>query len=245
MDEEFKSLLQKNITSLGSSSDPFLPYTPLNYSSMMYHFEGLEDVKRNYSQTYQDLFVLSMLKGKKKGTYLEIGAADPFFGSNTALLETQFEWKGTSIEILEHEVKKFASSRKNPIILHDATTIDYADFLTQHQYPKDIDYLQVDCEPPSVTYDILTKIPFDKHRFAVITFEHDYYNDESKLIRDKSRAYLHSKGYELLVTNIAPDTLRVFEDWWVHPDHVDKDMIAKFKNTSDNIKKAEDLLIEK
>ena len=60
MDEEFKALLQKNITSLGSSSDPFLPYTPLNYSSMMYHFEGLENVKRNYSQTYQDLFVLSM-----------------------------------------------------------------------------------------------------------------------------------------------------------------------------------------
>ena len=46
MDEEFKALLQKNITSLGSSSDPFLPYTPLNYSSMMYHFDGLKDIKR-------------------------------------------------------------------------------------------------------------------------------------------------------------------------------------------------------
>ena len=239
MDEEFKALLQKNITSLGSSSDPFLPYTPLNYSSMMYHFEGLEDVKRNYSQTYQDLFVLSMLKGKKKGTYLEIGAADPFFGSNTALLETQFEWKGTSIEILEHEVKKFAGSRKNPIVLHDATTIDYADFLTQHQYPKDIDYLQVDCEPPSVTYDILTKIPFDKHRFAVITFEHDYYADLTKLYREKSREFLTEKGYVLVGSNISPNDNCPYEDWWVHPELVDSDVINIFASKTDCTKNAQ------
>jgi hypothetical protein len=39
---------------------------------------------------------------------------------------------------------------------------------------KKRDYLQLDCDPPSVTYDILTKIPFDEHKFAVITYEHDH-----------------------------------------------------------------------
>jgi tetratricopeptide (TPR) repeat protein len=239
MDKDFKALLQKNITSLGSSSDPFLPYTPLSYPSMRYHFEGLENIKKNYSQTYQDLFVLSMLKGKKEGVYLEIGAADPFYGSNTALLETQFEWKGVSIEILEHEVKKFTQNRKNPIVLHDATTIDYADFLIQHQYPKDIDYLQVDCEPPSVTYEILTKIPFDKHRFAVITFEHDYYADLTKLYREKSREFLTAKGYLLVGSNISPNDNCPYEDWWVHPDLVDSDVIELFLSKTDCTKHAQ------
>jgi hypothetical protein len=218
MGEDFKKLLQKNITSLGSSSDPFLPYTPLNFSSMMYQFDGLKDVKRNYSQTYQDLFVLSMLKGKKKGSYLEIGSADPFFGSNTALLESNFEWSGVSIEILENEVEKFAKSRKNPIILHDATKVDYSKLLEKYKFATDVDYLQVDCEPPSITYEILTKIPFDKYRFAVITFEHDYYADLTKIYREKSREFLIEKGYTLVGSNISPNDNCAYEDWWVNPE---------------------------
>lgn len=239
MSEDFKKLLQKNITSLGSSSDPFLPYTPLNFDSMMYKFDGLKEVKRNYSQTYQDLFVLSMLKGKRKGTYLEIGSADPFFGSNTALMETNFEWSGVSIEILEKEVQKFAESRKNPILLQDATKIDYAKLLEQFKFDSDVDYLQVDCEPPSVTYEILTKIPFDKYRFAVITFEHDYYADLTKIYREKSREFLTEKGYVLVGSNISPNTECPYEDWWVHPDLVDSDVLEMFKSTSDCTKHAE------
>ncbi len=239
MGEDFKKLLQKNITSLGSSSDPFLPYTPLNFDSMLYKFNGLENVKRNYSQTYQDLFVLSMLKGKKKGTYLEIGSADPFYGSNTALLESNFEWDGVSIEILQNEVEKFAKSRKNPIILHDATKVNYASLLEQYRFPKDVDYLQVDCEPPSITYQILTQIPFDKYRFAVITFEHDYYADLTKLYREKSREFLISKGYVLVGSNISPNDECPYEDWWVHPELVDNEIIEMFLSKSECTKNAE------
>ena len=239
MGEDFKKLLQKNITSLGSSSDPFLPYTPLNFSSMMYQFDGLKDVKRNYSQTYQDLFVLSMLKGKKKGSYLEIGSADPFFGSNTALLESNFEWSGVSIEILENEVEKFAKSRKNPIILHDATKVDYSKLLEKYKFATDVDYLQVDCEPPSITYEILTKIPFDKYRFAVITFEHDYYADLTKIYREKSREFLIEKGYTLVGSNISPNDNCAYEDWWVNPELVDADVIEMFLSNSDCTKSAE------
>ena len=41
----------------------------------------------------------------------------------------------------------------------------------------EIDYLQLDCDPPVITYKILLKIPFDKVKFGVITYEHDHYND--------------------------------------------------------------------
>ena len=242
VNDNFKNVVINNLKWMNVYHEiPFDTYNPEKYDKFKFKFPGLEDVKENFSEAYQDIFVLTMLKGKKNGTYLEIGAGSPFFGSNTVLLE-KFGWKGHGFDINPLAVDP---DRKNPCVLKDALTVDYDELLSDMEYGEVIDYLQVDLEPAEITYSALDVIPWDKYKFRVITFEHDYYNDESKLIRDKSRAYLHSKGYELLVTNIAPDTLRVFEDWWVHPDHVDKDMIAKFKNTSDNIKKAEDLLIEK
>jgi hypothetical protein len=241
VNDNFKNVVINNLKWMNVYHEiPFDTYNPEKYDKFKFKFPGLEDVKENFSEAYQDIFVLTMLKGKKNGTYLEIGAGSPFFGSNTVLLE-RFGWKGHGFDINPLAVDP---DRKNPCVLKDALTVDYDELLSDMEYGEVIDYLQVDLEPAEITYSALDVIPWDKYKFRVITFEHDYYNDESKLIRDKSRAYLHSKGYELLVTNIAPDTLRVFEDWWVHPDHVDKDMIAKFKNTSDNIKKAEDLFIQ-
>lgn len=39
----------------------------------------------------------------------------------------------------------------------------------------------------------------------MITFEHDFYADEKNGVREKSREYIYSIGYELVVNNIAPD----------------------------------------
>ena len=245
MNNKYKGLVQHNITSLGSGPDPFLRYDISKHSQLKYKFKGSENIRKNYSQTYQDMFILTMLDGKQNGTYLEIGAADPFHGNNTALLEQDYNWKGGSIEILEHEVNRFRKSRKNPVYLKDATQIDYNEFLSELNLGTDIDYLQLDCEPPATTYEILTKIPFDKYRFAVITFEHDYYADITKLYRDKSREYLKSKGYELIASNIAPDSISSFEDWWVHPDLVSKKIINIMKNDNSETKNAEKYILNK
>lgn len=218
---------------------PFDTYTPEKFDRVKHKFPGLEDIKENFSEAYQDMFVLSMFNGKKNGTFLEIGAGSPFFGSNTVLLE-QFGWKGHGFDINPLAVD---SNRKTPCVLKDALTVNYDELLSDMEYGEVIDYLQVDLEPAEITFEALKVIPFDKYKFKVITFEHDYYNDESKSIRDQSREYLKSKGYELLVTNVAPDTLRVFEDWWVHPEFFDEETLSKFRDTSDHIKKAEDLFI--
>ena len=82
------------------------------------------------------------------------------------------------------------------------------------------DYLQIDVDPPEISYEVLLQIPFWKQRFRVITFEHDHYADDSETIREKSRKYLKSFGYELIVNDVAVDEYSSYEDWWVHPDLV-------------------------
>ena len=238
MSQEYVNLVQTNITSLGSGPDPFLPYTALDFPKLKYQFKGSKDIKKNYSQTFQDMFVLSMLDGKTDGTYLEIGAADPFKGNNTALLE-ELGWTGRSLEILPHEVEKFKSSRKNEIILCDATKFDYS-YLEGY-----VDYLQVDCEPPSITLEILKMLPFDKCDFGVITFEHDYYADITKSYRQLSREFLTDKGYILVAGNIAPDNTSAYEDWWVHPKYINSDILEKMESDPNTIKNAKFYMLNK
>lgn len=233
----YKELIQKNITSLGSSGDPFLPYDNSMSNSLRYKFADYEKIEKNYSQTFQDMFVLSMLNGKKDGRYLEIGSADPYYGSNTALLE-ELGWTGLSLEILEREVEKFKEHRTNEVILCDATKYNY------QSLDGDFDYLQVDCEPPATTFDILTKLPFDKIKFSVITYEHDHYTDMDSAYREKSRNFLKEKGYIMVVGNIAPDDTSTYEDWYVHPDCVDPVILDIMKQDNDKIKNAKKYMLK-
>jgi hypothetical protein len=224
MDVNYKELVRNNITRL-CSGDKFLAFSKPLHEKLAFKFPNSESIEKNYSQTLQDMFVLFMTKGKKSGTYLEIGSADPEYGSNTKLLESQFNWNGVGIEILEQEVKKHEVSRRNTVYLKDALEVDYDKLLTEMsiQYGNgfDFDYLQVDCEPPSVSFEILKMIPFDKFRFAVVTFEHDYYADLSKQIREKSREFMKSKGYVLTIGNVSMNDDCPYEDWYVHPELVD------------------------
>lgn len=231
-------MVQSNITSLGSGPDPFLRYHKGFYDQLRYKFPGAENIEKNYSQTYQDMFVLTMLNGKRNGTYFEIGAADPYYGSNTALLE-EFGWTGTSLEIKEEEVTKFNSVRKNKATLVDATKFNY-NTLSGH-----IDYLQVDCEPPSTTFEILKMIPFHQCTFGVITFEHDYYADITKSFRELARHYLLSRGYILVASNIAPNETSAYEDWFVHPKYVDNKIFKTMLAADDTIKNAEKYMLGK
>jgi tetratricopeptide (TPR) repeat protein len=90
MPDFYKELVNSNIAFLSGDGFPFCPYTSLVYHKLRFKFDGSNEIKQNYSQAYQDMFVLSMLSGKRNGTYVEIGSSDPFKGNNTALLETKF-----------------------------------------------------------------------------------------------------------------------------------------------------------
>lgn len=243
LSEAYVGHVQQNINTIGVGPRTFDYFSKQKANRFRFPFHGIEKVERNYSQVYQDMFVLAALKGKTGGFYLEIGSADPVHVSNTYLLETVFGYQGISIEINEKEVEKFSKLRKNPVVCRDATLINFDSFLPAMNAPAVIDYLQIDCEPPATTYRILTQIPFEHYRFAVITFEHDYFVDASRKYRDLSRRFLKMQGYELLISNVSSDDSSPFEDWWIHPKLVSKDVINNMRNADDSIKRAEGFML--
>jgi GR25 family glycosyltransferase involved in LPS biosynthesis len=230
--EQYEKSVQDLLMSYGAGDIPeeIIKYNSSKFDRLKYKFPGSETIEKNYSQAYQDMFVLAILNGKRNGTYLEIGAQEPFYQNNSALLETQFDWKGISIEIREDLCKKFSEERKNQILCKDATKINYEKLLDEFNQGTDIDYLQVDCEPSKTTFEILTAIPFEKYRFAVITYEHDHSVDVTSSYRDKSRRFLKSYGYELAVKDVAPNDEYTFEDWWVHPELVDPSLLEQMRS---------------
>jgi len=231
LDSIYKISVQNNLKNLGNWKSP-IKYTKNKYQKLKYKFKNSENLKINYSQCFQDIFILSILDGKRDGTYLEIGCADPLYGNNTALLEKEYGWTGISIDIDSQWSTKWEQQNRKCLI-ENALKINYSELLENNI----IDYLQIDCDPPSISFEVLQKIPFHTHKFRVITFEHDHYADDTQSIKDKSRKYLQSFGYELVVSNVSPDDYCDYEDWWVHPDLVDRKIINIMKATDDTIKK--------
>jgi FkbM family methyltransferase len=83
-------------------------------------------------------------------------------------------------------------------------TITLNDLIFEHDLPDFIDYLSIDTEGSE--FEILSKVDFQRYKFAVITCEHNF-----TLNRDKIFNLLSKNGY-----------LRVYEkysqsdDWYVH-----------------------------
>lgn len=202
-----------------------LPYTIDDYERFKFPFKGMENIKKNYSKHFQDLFVLALHNGKHKGSYLEIGSGNPFVHNNTALLETEFNWKGISIDNSEALCYDFKENRNNTVICADATSIGYEELFNLHCLDPVIDYLQIDCDEASI--EILERIPLDLYKFGVITFEHDSYRLGTD-VRDRARKLLKKAGYVLLVNDAAFSPQHSYEDWYVHPDCVDvpKEMVT-------------------
>ena len=201
-------------------------YFKKDLNNLRYKFTDSEKIENNYSQAFQDMFVLSILNGKKNGTYVEIGADHGVIISNTYLLETQFEWKGVSLEIDQEKVNGYNSLRKNKCICNDAIEFDYKTFFEENDYPKQIDYLQVDIEPAWQTLKALKSLPLDKYRFSVITYETDVYKDGPDA-GEEAMEILLSHGYELVVRNVA-NLNNPYEDWYVDPNVVDSEIVNKF-----------------
>jgi hypothetical protein len=193
-----------------------IPYSVLDKERFKFPFPDFDTIGKNYSKHFQDLFVLSMFKGKTKGTYLEIGSGDPFIHNNTALLE-DWGWKGISVDNSQSLCYNFKENRNNTIICADATEIGWVDLFNKHCLDPVIDYLQIDCDEASL--GILEDLPLKGYKFGVITFEHDSYRLGTE-IRDKARALLHNLGYVLVVNDVAFTEEAPYEDWYAHPDVV-------------------------
>lgn len=240
MNEFFTQIVNNNLASIGYPNTTIV-YTGDRARQLRYQFPGADTIDKNYSQSLQDMFVLSATDGLQGGTYVEIGSAEPFYNNNTALLETAFGWTGISLDIDQAKVTDFNNKRNNPALCLDATTANYSKLFQQNRLPDVIDYLQIDCEPPETSFKILQSIPFNRYRFRVITFEHDaYYNPT---VKDQSRDFLRACGYQLVAGDIAYNQKNSYEDWWCRADLIDATVLAKLIDTVAGVKFARDYLL--
>lgn len=166
------------------------------------------------SSMFQESFVISMTQEKNNGFYVELGSGDPYHESNTFLLESKFNWKGLAIDNDTSICNKYNSSdRVNKCINADALTFDYLDYFEKNNFPKNIDFLQVDIDGHDNGRCLLALValPLLKYRFSVIIIEHDLcQNYKRASMRDAQREILSSLGYQLVVQTVS-------EDWWVDP----------------------------
>lgn len=181
-------------------------------------------------QAEQDKFVLSVLKNKTDGVFIEIGSNDPVKINNTYILEKNYNWKGIMVEYGAQWLPEYKKHRKNSAhVINDATKVDYKTLFKYHNLPKNIDYLQLDLEANNgSTISTLKKLDseiMDTYKFATITFEHDIYHCNHMNTRLESRAILEKRGYIMTFHDINNMGIDPFEDWYVHPDLVDMDYV--------------------
>lgn len=202
----------------------------------------------------QDKFVLNINKFKKDGYFLEFGSQEPIKDNNTYLLESEYGWKGLMFEWEEKYAPLYEAYRGEDTthIIGDAVEHNYSELFVELEVPEVIGYLQIDLEPGMLTpLTLLQKLNeqvMDKHKFAVITFEHDIYcsqpgsihnvggpyngwkpypSSNFQMVQTESRKILENRGYVLIFSNVNDnnDCNLPFEDWWVHPDLVDMDYV--------------------
>ena len=193
------------------------------------------------SQASQDLFVIFMTKGKKKGAFLEIGANDAVAHSNTFLLEKEFQWSGLMVEFVPNFVAQYVAYRPNSkYIIQDATQVNYVEQMKD--FPKNLDYLQIDLDVDNrstlTTLENLNSDLFNDHKFATVTFEHDIYTGNYFDTQKASREIFSSRGYVLVFSNVKVFWLgdwKSFEDWYAHPDLVDANLLQQVKQDPENV----------
>jgi FkbM family methyltransferase len=186
------------------------------------------------SQIGQDEWVCKMLNNKRDGYFLDIGANDGVWMSNTYYLEKKLGWIGICVEPALKPfsrlvntrncicVNKAVYNRTGIVSFHDypeeqwrghidsngrkVECITLQDLIKEYDCPKLIDYISIDVE--GLEYEILTAFPFDEYTARLWTIEHN--DDERGLKRDKIRDLMYQNGYSF-VTN---RTSGLFEDWF-------------------------------
>lgn len=99
------------------------------------------------SQFFQDLFVLTALNFKNNGKFLEAGACDGIFASNTFVLEKFYNWSGILVEPNSHFLSDLKKNRNNHIFYGALNN-------------KNIEVDFVECLSPELSY-ISSAFPVD------------------------------------------------------------------------------------
>ncbi len=170
------------------------------------------------SQLGQDRFVAMALEDKHGGTFVDIGAGEPWRISNTVALQYGLGWTGVLCDI--EWAAELASLRKPCMVFSDAFNVKWREVFETVAVDGRIDFLSLDLEPPELTEKMLDQLPLDAVRFNVACIEHDAYRDGGPERQQRMRKRMTDLGYELSVS-IEHD------DWWLDPAVVDVDRVEK------------------
>ena len=190
-------------------------------------------------QIQQDKFVLNVLKNKKNGFFVEIGSYDPILINNSYILEKNYKWNGIMIEYSNEWLNDYKRIRPNSIhVINDAIQIDYKNLFETNNVPLNVDYLQIDLEVTDgstlTTLKKLDKEIMDKYKFAIITFEHDIYHTNYLNTRLVSRQIFENRGYLRVFSDVNNEGYYPFEDWYVHLDLVDNELVNNLIKKNEN-----------
>lgn len=167
-----------------------------------------------YGQIGQDRWVAEVFKGKRDGTFLDVGCHEHRNLSNTWALEKQLGWRGIAIDVDGSFSHGWARERPGSVfVLGDACTLDYPALLAAQHIPQPVDYLSLDLEPPELTWQCLQHILGQKIWAYTVTFETDYYRYKES--REPSRELMASLGYVLAQPGV-PGMFGEQDDFYIH-----------------------------
>jgi FkbM family methyltransferase len=193
------------------------------------------------SQLLQELFVISLLNFKRKGFFVEFGACDGIYFSNTLLLEKFFSWRGLLAEPSKFWHDKLRKKRNCSIFYGAVSTKNKKILFYENEdqglsglYKKNkfIKCYSVKCmeinkflekfkAPKNIDYlsidtegneyKIIKKLNFLKFRPKIITIEHNYRNDK-KLIKQ----YLEKKNYKVFALPLTKFDMWFYDNKIIH-----------------------------
>ena len=157
-------------------------------------------------------FVYKILDDKKNGSFIEVGSSHWKENSNTYVLEKDFGWSGLGLDIEQHFVDEYNKNRVSKCIKADALVFNWDKYLEENNFPKQMDFLQIDVDDiiPFSNVLALINFPFSRYTFNVVAIEH-IANIDSKYENSKNvqREILKLHGY-ILVASFFTD------EWWIH-----------------------------
>lgn len=173
------------------------------------------------SEFRQDIIADKFLKSKRDEFFVDIGASYYQQWNNSYFFEKERNYRGIAVEMNSDFAAPWAEHRPNTKMYNeDATLVDYAKVLEENNAPDVIDFLSIDIDPNTATWEALMKVMDTKYTFGVIAFEVDYGGDlnnkERFSVRDPSRSYLVARGYVLAIEVFANGGAYHVDDIWVH-----------------------------
>ena len=190
-----------------------------------------------YSLEQQDEFIFNIFNYKTNGTFLDVSCWHPVGGSNSYTLENQFGWTGFGFDINDsNTLYSWNTHRTSPFVQMDVLSKEFTQYLKDNIPAGEvIDYVSLDVDGLA-TVQALENIIAAGVKFKAVTFEHEFFI-HNEIFRDASRKILEDLGFvrlfsdiKLLTVNMASqhkiNDTESFEDWWIHPDYFDKNLLT-------------------